>query len=160
MTLRIGHGLDAHRFSDGRPLMLGGVRVEHGSGLAGHSDGDAAVHALCDALLGAAGLGDMGSRFPSHDERWRDASGVRFLEEVAGALDGAGATVESAQVVIVAEAPRLAVHLDAMARVCAAALRVAPGTVKFSVTSTDAMGFTGRGEGVAASAVALVSKGG
>ena len=158
-ALRIGHGVDAHRLVEGRPLMLGCVRVEHGSGLHGHSDGDAAVHALCDALLGAAGLGDMGSRFPSSDGRWRDAAGERFLREVGALLAAAGAEVRSAQVVIVAEAPRLAPHLSAMAAACAAALGVPPGTITVSVTSTDAMGFTGRGEGIAASAVALVDTG-
>ena len=159
MTLRIGHGIDAHRLVEGRPLMLGCVRVEHESGLAGHSDGDVAVHALCNALLGAAGLGDMGSRFPSSDERWRDAGGERFLGEVAGLLAAAGATVQSAQVVIVAQAPRLAPHLSAMAAACAGALGVAGGVVTVSVTSTDAMGFAGRGEGIACSAVALVDTG-
>ena len=156
MTTRIGQGLDAHRLVEGRPLMLGGVHIPHDRGLAGHSDGDAVVHALCDALLGAAGLGDMGRHFPSSEMRWRDAPGVDFLRAVATLLREGGWRVVSAQVIAVAEEPRLAEHLDAMAVACAAALGIDRALLQVSATSTDGMGFTGRGEGIAASAVALL----
>ena len=159
MSLRVGHGVDAHRLVEGRPLMLGCVRVEHSHGLQGHSDGDAAAHALCDAILAAAGLGDMGSHFPSSDASWRDAGGSRFLGEVASLLAASGARLESAHVVVIAESPRLAPHLHAMAAACAAALGVADGVVTLNATSTDGLGFAGRGEGIAASAVALVATG-
>ena len=156
MSLRIGHGLDAHRLVDGRPLMLGGIRVEHERGLAGHSDGDAVVHALCDALLGAAGLGDMGAHFPSSDDRWRDAPGAEFLGAVATMLRARGLRVVSAQVVAVAQEPRLAASLPAMRAACAAALRINAAVLAISATSSDGMGFVGRGEGIAVSAVVLL----
>lgn len=158
MTVRVGHGLDAHRLTDGRPLMLGCVNVPHERGLAGHSDGDVAAHALGDALLGAAGLGDLGRHFPSSDERWRDASGAALLAEVARLLADARWRIASAQVVIVAEAPRLSDHLAAMGAACAAALGVEARAVQVSATTTDGLGFAGRGEGIAASAVALVEE--
>lgn len=156
MSLRIGHGLDAHRLVEGRPLMLGGVHVPHDRGLAGHSDGDALAHALCDALLGAAGLGDMGRHFPPAVERWRDTAGVEFLRAVAVMLRDRGLRVVSAQVVAVAEAPRLAGHLEAMAISCAAALGIDRAVLQVTATTSDGMGFTGRSEGIAASAVALL----
>jgi 2-C-methyl-D-erythritol 2,4-cyclodiphosphate synthase len=157
MSMRIGHGVDAHRFAAGRPLMLGGVHVPHPAGLEGHSDGDALSHALCDAVLGAAGLGDLGRHFPSSDGRWRGAAGVDLLRHVAGLARAAGLEVASAHAVVVAEAPRLAPHTPAMAATVAAALGTAPDRVAVSATSTDGMGFTGRGEGIAASAVVLLA---
>ncbi len=156
MSLRIGHGLDAHRLVAGRPLVLGCVTVPHDRGLAGHSDGDALVHALCDALLGAAGLGDMGRHFPSGDARWRDTAGADFLAAVAGLISGQRLRIVSAQAVAVAEHPRLAGHLDAMRDACATALRIDPSTLAVSATTADGLGFVGRGEGIAASAVALL----
>jgi 2-C-methyl-D-erythritol 2,4-cyclodiphosphate synthase len=156
VSLRIGHGLDAHRLVADRPLMLGCVEVPHGRGLAGHSDGDVVVHALCDALLGAAGLGDMGRHFPSSDERWRDTPGGDFLAAVSQLLAQGDARLLSAQVVVVAQEPRLASHLEAMNRACARALGVAADLVRVTATSSDGLGFAGRGEGIAASAVALV----
>ncbi|MGH7723304.1 MAG: 2-C-methyl-D-erythritol 2,4-cyclodiphosphate synthase [Candidatus Dormibacteria bacterium] len=156
MSLRIGHGLDAHRLVAGRPLMLGCVHVPSDRGLAGHSDGDALAHALCDALLGAAGLGDMGRHFPSTGDRWRDASGVDLLGAVAALVREAGLGIVSAQVVAVAEEPRLAPHLDAMAVACAAALGIERELLQVAATSSDGLGFTGRGEGISASAVALL----
>jgi 2-C-methyl-D-erythritol 2,4-cyclodiphosphate synthase len=154
--MRIGHGLDAHRLVEGRRLMLGGVHVPHDRGLAGHSDGDALVHALCDALLGAAGLGDMGRHFPSDEARWRDAPGVEFLRAVAAMLRDQGLRVVSAQVVAIAEAPRLADYLEAMATACSAALHIDRALLQVTATTTDGMGFTGTGEGIAASAVVLL----
>lgn len=156
MTLRIGHGVDAHRLVDGRPLMLGCVRIPHERGLAGHSDGDAVAHALSDALLGAGGLGDMGRHFPSSEARWQDTPGADFLGAVATMLRERGLRVVSAQVIAIAQEPRLADHLEAMAVACSAALGVDRALLQVTATSTDGMGFTGSGEGIAASAVALL----
>jgi 2-C-methyl-D-erythritol 2,4-cyclodiphosphate synthase len=153
----VGHGIDAHRFAPGRRLMLGGVPVPHDAGLEGHSDGDAVSHALCDAVLGAAGLGDLGRHFPSSDERWRGIAGVELLRHVAGLAREAGFAVASAHAVAIAQVPRLAPHTAAMAVAIAAALGVDPSCVAVSATSTDGMGFTGRGEGIAASAVVLLA---
>jgi 2-C-methyl-D-erythritol 2,4-cyclodiphosphate synthase len=157
MTTRIGHGIDAHRFIPGRPLMLGGVRVPYDRGLMGHSDGDAVAHALIDALLGAAGLGDMGRHFPSTDPRWKDTAGVQFLRDVGGKVRDAGWTIASGHVIAVAEEPRLAPHLEAMSVALSDALGVAPGTIAVGATTTDGMGFAGRGEGIAASATILLA---
>jgi 2-C-methyl-D-erythritol 2,4-cyclodiphosphate synthase len=157
-SLRIGHGIDAHRFVSGRTLMLGGVHVPYDRGLMGHSDGDAVAHALVDALLGAAGLGDMGHHFPSNDPRWRDTAGIEFLAVVAGQLRDAGYEIVSAHVVAVAEEPRLSPHLDAMRTALAAALAVPDGVVQIGFTTTDGMGFAGRGEGIAASATVLIAR--
>jgi 2-C-methyl-D-erythritol 2,4-cyclodiphosphate synthase len=159
MTLRVGHGLDAHRLTPGRPLMLGCVHVPASEGLAGHSDGDAAAHALADACLGAAGLGTMGEHFPSSDERWRGTSGREFLELVAAKLAGAGGHVLSAQVALVCARPRLAPFFAAMGEAMSAALGTPRGTVVVSATSGDGLGAAGRGEGVLASAVALLELG-
>jgi 2-C-methyl-D-erythritol 2,4-cyclodiphosphate synthase len=154
--MRIGHGVDAHRLVEGRPLMLGCVRVPHDRGLAGHSDGDVLVHALCDAILGGAGLGDMGRHFPSSDARWRDTAGRDFLAAVAALIAAERLRVVSTHVVVVAQQPRLAAHLEAMREACAAALDAESRTVQVTATTTDGLGFTGRGEGIAASAVALL----
>ncbi|HZU76098.1 MAG TPA: 2-C-methyl-D-erythritol 2,4-cyclodiphosphate synthase [Dehalococcoidia bacterium] len=156
-ALRIGHGIDAHRFVPRRPLMLGGVRIPYDRGLMGHSDGDAVTHALADALLGAAGLGDMGRHYPSTDPKWRDTAGVDFLADVARKLEEAGFTLVSAHVVAVAEEPRLSPHLQAMRNAICAALGVEAGVVEVGVTTTDGMGFAGRGEGIAASATAIIA---
>ena len=112
MTPRIGHGIDAHRFIPGRHLMLGGVLIPYSRGLLGHSDGDAVVHALVDAILGASGLGDMGKHFPSSDPQWKDTSGVEFLKVVGAKLKKEGWTVTSAHVIAIAEEPRLSPHLQ------------------------------------------------
>lgn len=155
--LRVGHGVDAHRLVPGRPLMLGAVEVPHSHGLEGHSDGDAVAHALADAVLGAAGLGDLGRHFPSGDERWRGVAGATLLSRAAAMARDAGWTVASAQVVAICQQPRLAPHLDAMRAALAAALGVDAARVAVGVTTTDGMGFTGRGEGIAASAVVLLA---
>jgi len=156
-ALRIGHGIDAHRYVPGRPLMLGGVRIPYGQGLMGHSDGDAIAHALADAILGAAGMGDMGGHFPSTDPRWKDTAGVDFLAAVAEKIRAAGWAVLSAHVVAITEEPRLAPHLGAMSQTMSRALGTPDGTVEVGATSTDGMGFAGRGEGVAASATVLLT---
>ncbi len=156
MSLRIGHGVDAHRLVAGRPLVLGCIAIPHERGLAGHSDGDVVVHALCDALLGAAGLGDMGTHFPSSDERWRGTPGADFLRAAAGMLATQNARVLSAHVVAIAEQPRLSPHVEAMAAACGAALGVGSALVRITATSTDGLGFAGRAEGIGASAVVLL----
>jgi len=158
MTTRIGHGIDAHRFVPGRRLMLGGVHIPYHRGLLGHSDGDAMVHALVDAILGAAGHGDMGKHFPSSDPRWKDTSGVEFLRIVAAKMEVEGWIVTSAHVVAVAEEPRLSGHLEAMAAAMSEALGLPAGTIAVGATTTDGMGFTGRGEGIMASATVLLER--
>jgi 2-C-methyl-D-erythritol 2,4-cyclodiphosphate synthase len=156
-SLRIGHGIDAHRFVPGRPLMLGGVHIPYDRGLMGHSDGDAVAHALADACLGAAGLGDMGRHFPSTDPQWKDTAGVELLRHVAAKLREARWTLVSAHIVAVAEEPRLSPHLAGMAEALCGALGVSLGTVEVGATTTDGMGFAGRGDGVAASATVLLT---
>lgn len=153
--MRVGHGFDAHAFVPGRPLVLGGVEIEHPRGLAGHSDADVVAHAIADALLGAAALGDLGRHFPA-DERWKDASGAALLTATASLLDRAGFEVVNVDATVVAEAPRLAPHLEAMTAVISEALSILPEAVSVKATSTDGLGFTGRGEGAACFAVALV----
>ena len=156
VSLRIGHGIDSHRLVSGRPLMLGCVEVPSARGLAGHSDGDVAAHALADACLGATALGTMGDHFPSTEERWRGVSGREFLELVAARLAEAGARVVSAQVALICAEPRLATHLGPMGTAMSSALGAAPGTVSVTATSGDGFGAAGRGEGILASAVVLV----
>ena len=151
--MRVGTGLDAHQFGPNRPLMLGCVEVEHTHGLVGHSDGDVVAHAICDALLAACGGPDIGVVFSSDDERWRGVTGVRMLEVVAERVAGAGMAVVNAHAVVVCERPRLATYRAAMQTTMTAVLG-APVTVH--ATTTDAMGFAGRGEGIACQAVALL----
>lgn len=153
MSLRVGSGVDAHRFGPGKPLMLGAVHVPHIDGLVGHSDGDVIAHALCDALLAAIGGPDLGMLFPPGDAEWKDASGARLLGVAMEHLHEHGATVQNAHAVVICEVPRLAPHRGAMQAALGAILG-APVTVH--ATTTDGMGFTGRGEGIACQAVALV----
>lgn len=155
--LRIGQGHDAHRFAPGRPLILGGVRIEHPVGLAGHSDADVLCHALTDALLGAMALGDMGRHFPSGDDTWRDADSVSMLREAVRLVKEAGGKPVQADCTIFLEAPRVAPHVDAMRARLAEALEVETSRVSVKATTTDGLGFVGRGEGAAASAVVLVA---
>jgi 2-C-methyl-D-erythritol 2,4-cyclodiphosphate synthase len=156
MRQRVGQGFDAHRLVAGRRLMLGGVHVPHDQGLAGHSDGDCVLHAVCDALLGAAAAGDMGEHFPSRDPKWKDASSLVFLAEVRRKLEGAGFAVENVDATVVAEAPALAPHLPAMRQTLARALDIPESAVSLKAKSTDGLGALGRGEGIAAFAVALI----
>ena len=155
-TLRVGIGVDAHALEDGVPLVLGGVRLEHPRGLAGHSDGDVVAHALVDALLGAAGLGDIGSLFPPGDERFRGADSVELLREAYRQVRAAGWTLVNADCVLIGEEPRIAAHRDEMRRRLSEA--VGGGEVNVRATTTDQLGFTGRGEGLAAHAVALLER--
>ena len=156
MTVRVGIGVDAHAFADGVPLVLGGVRLEHPRGLAGHSDGDVLAHALVDAVLGAAGLGDIGSLFPSGDERLRGADSLDLLREAYRRVRDAGWTLVNADCVLVGEEPRIAPHREEMRRRLSEA--VGGGEVNVRATTTDGLGFTGRGEGLAAHAVALLER--
>jgi len=154
--VRVGLGVDAHALLEGVPLVLGGVEVDSARGLAGHSDGDVVAHALIDALLGAAGLGDIGSLFPSGDPAWRGASSLDLLARAYGEVRGAGFELANADCVLVGEEPRIAPLRAAMQARLAAAMGVEAGRVAVRATTTDGLGFTGRGEGLAAVAVALL----
>lgn len=157
MELRVGSGFDAHRRDEARPLVLGGVEIPGAPGLAGHSDADVVCHAIADALLGAAGLGDLGARFPG-DERWRDASSLDILRTTAALLAEGGWQVVNVDATIVAESPRLAPHRPDMTVRVAGALGIEPAAVSIKATTTDGLGFCGRSEGVAAFAVALLQR--
>jgi 2-C-methyl-D-erythritol 2,4-cyclodiphosphate synthase len=150
MAPRVGIGYDAHRFAEGRRLVLGGVEVDHPLGLEGHSDADVVAHAVIDAVLGAAGLGDLGTHFPPDEERWRDADSLDLLRTVVGQLRGRVLNVDAT---VICEGPRLGPHRTEMERVLAAAAG-APASVK--ATTNEGMGAIGRGEGIACMAVALV----
>ena len=152
----IGQGIDAHRFASGRPLVLGGVRVEHDEGLAAHSDGDVVIHALCDALLGAAGLGDIGRHFPDTDPAYAGIDSRILLRRVMESLTGLGLFVHNADLTVVAQRPRLAPYVAEMNRTLAADLECPVERVNVKATTTERMGFTGRGEGIAAFAVVLL----
>jgi 2-C-methyl-D-erythritol 2,4-cyclodiphosphate synthase len=156
-VLRIGLGVDAHAFGEGVPLVLGGVRIEHSRGLVGHSDGDVVAHALTDALLGAAGLCDIGGLFPSDDERYRGADSLVLLAEAYASVRAAGYRLVNADCIVIGQEPRVAPHRDAMRERLAGALGVESATVNVRATTTDGLGFTGRGEGLAAQAVALLA---
>jgi 2-C-methyl-D-erythritol 2,4-cyclodiphosphate synthase len=153
---RIGTGYDAHALSDGVPLVLGGVALDHSRGLAGHSDGDVVAHALIDALLGAAGLGDIGGLFPSGEERYRGVSSLDLLRDAYAQVQAAGWRLVNADCVLVGEEPRIAPYRAEMRRRLAEA--IGEGEVNVRATTTDGLGFTGRGEGLAAHAVALLER--
>ena len=155
---RIGLGVDAHALEEGVPLVLGGVRFDHPRGLAGHSDGDVVAHALIDAILGAANLGDIGSLFPSSDEEYRGASSLDLLWEAYRDVREAGWTLVNADCVLVGEEPQIGDVREEMCERLADALGVETGLVSVRATTTDRLGFTGRGEGLAAHAVALLRR--
>lgn len=157
--LRVGIGLDAHAFSDEAALVLGGVDFPGERGLAGHSDGDVVAHALIDAILGAAGMGDIGELFPSGDPQWLDASSMRLLQRTYEIVRGGGWELVNADCVLIGEEPGIAPSRDAMRARLAGALGVDLDRVSVRATTTDRLGFTGRGEGLAAQAVALLSRG-
>ena len=156
--LRIGLGVDAHALADGVPLVLGGVPIEHPRGLAGHSDGDVIAHALVDAVLGAAGLGDIGSLFPSGDERWQGADSLDLLREAWSRARAGGYELVNADCILIGEEPRIAPHRERMRERLAEALGVEPDRVNVRATTTDRLGFTGAGEGLAAQAIALLER--
>ncbi|TVQ91241.1 MAG: 2-C-methyl-D-erythritol 2,4-cyclodiphosphate synthase [Chromatiaceae bacterium] len=154
----IGQGIDAHRFAPDRRLVLGGVSIPHDQGLAAHSDGDVVIHALCDALLGAAGRGDIGHHFPDQDAAYRDIDSRILLRRVMVSLTADGLAVHNADLTIAAQTPRLAPYIAAMRTCLAADLQCPPARVNVKATTTERMGFTGRGEGIAAFAVVLLDE--
>jgi 2-C-methyl-D-erythritol 2,4-cyclodiphosphate synthase len=156
MDIRIGHGFDVHAFGDGDHVMLGGVRVPHGRGVLAHSDGDVAIHALCDAMLGALALGDIGRHFPPSDARWKGADSLVFLRHCEGLLRERGWRVGNADVTVVCEAPKVGPHVETMRAALSGALGVDIDAVSVKATTTERLGYTGRGEGIAAHAVCLL----
>jgi 2-C-methyl-D-erythritol 2,4-cyclodiphosphate synthase len=156
--MRIGHGFDAHKFTPDRPLILGGVTIPHDRGLEAHSDGDVLIHALCDALLGAAGLGDIGRHFPDSNADFKGIDSRELLRRVVTLLTECRMRVGNADVTVVAQAPRLAPHIPAMCAYLAADLNIDVTRVNVKATTTEGMGYTGRGEGIAAHAVALIEE--
>jgi 2-C-methyl-D-erythritol 2,4-cyclodiphosphate synthase len=158
--LRIGLGVDAHAFADGVPLVLGGIRFDDDRGLAGHSDGDVVSHALIDALLGAAGLGDIGSLFPSDEEMLRGVSSLLLLRNAYGKVEAAGFELVNADCILIGEQPRIAERRNEMRMRLAETLAVEPERISVRATTTDHLGFTGRREGLVAQAVALLRQSG
>ena len=157
MIIRVGHGFDAHRLESDRALIIGGVSIPYERGLAGHSDADVLIHALCDALLGAAGLGDIGQHFPSHDQAHAGRDSREFLRVVVGLLDKAGYRPVNVDCTIIAEAPRMTPFLPEIRLILASLLLIPPGGINVKATTTDGMGYVGRREGIAAHAVVLIS---
>ena len=156
MTVRIGHGFDVHRFGPGDAVWIGGVRISHDAGIVAHSDGDVAIHALCDALLGAAALGDIGKHFPDTDPAFAGATGADLLAKVLGLLDEDGYTVSNVDITVIAQAPKLAPHITAMRECLAGILGLAVSAVSVKATTTEGLGYTGRRDGIAAHAVAVI----
>lgn len=156
-AMRIGSGVDVHAFGPGEFLMLGGVRIPHSRGVVAHSDGDVVLHALCDALLGGAGLGDIGEHFPDTDPRWRGADSRRFVAAVLELLRARGLAIENADLTVIAQAPKIAPYREAMRREVAALLGIALERVSIKATTTEGLGFLGRAEGIAAQAVVLLA---
>jgi 2-C-methyl-D-erythritol 2,4-cyclodiphosphate synthase len=156
MKQKVGLGYDVHRFVEGRKLFLGGVEIPHSKGLDGHSDADVLLHAICDALLGALGAGDIGEHFPNTDSRYKDIASVQLLEAVYALVRQDGFRVNNIDAVIIAEEPHLKAYKDAMRAKIAAVLDMAPGDVNIKATTQEGMGFAGRKEGVAAYAAALL----
>jgi 2-C-methyl-D-erythritol 2,4-cyclodiphosphate synthase len=157
-AMRIGIGYDVHAFGPGDHVVIGGVRIAHEHGVVAHSDGDVLIHALCDALLGALALGDIGKYFPPSDERWRDADSRDLLRAVVAMLAQRGWRVANVDSVVVCERPRLAPHVEAMRARLAADLGIETELVGIKATTSEKLGFTGRGEGIAAQAVALLER--
>jgi len=156
MQVRIGQGVDVHAFTGGDHLMLGGVRVAHDRGVLAHSDGDVALHALCDALLGALALGDIGAHFPPSDPQWKDADSRVLLRQCQAMIAARGWQLGNVDVTIVCERPKIAPYVRAMREVMATDLQVAIDQVSVKATTSEQLGFTGRGEGIAAQAVCLL----
>ena len=154
--IRIGQGIDVHPFDDSRPLILGGIRISDSGGLAGHSDADAVLHAVTDALLGAAGAGDIGHYFPSTDERWRNADSSRFLAEAKRIVVEMDGEIANIDITIMAQKPKLAAHRDAIQAKIANLLDIPNGHVNVKATTTDHLGFVGREEGICAMAIVAI----
>jgi 2-C-methyl-D-erythritol 2,4-cyclodiphosphate synthase len=158
MNIRIGHGFDVHAFAEGRRLIIGGVDIPYDRGLLGHSDADVLLHAICDALLGAAALGDIGKHFPDSDPRYKGIDSRKLLRHVAELLDGRGWKVGNVDATIIAQAPKMAPHIAAMREHIAEDISIAAEQVNVKATTTERLGFTGREEGIAAEAVCLIQK--
>jgi 2-C-methyl-D-erythritol 2,4-cyclodiphosphate synthase len=154
--MRVGHGYDVHQLAAGRDLMLGGVKIPHAKGLLGHSDADVLLHAICDACLGAAGLGDLGRHFPDTDPRYKNIDSRELLRHVEALLDERGWRLENVDSTIIAQAPKLAPHIPAMVANIAADLGISVDSVNVKATTTEKLGFAGREEGIAAHAVVLL----
>jgi 2-C-methyl-D-erythritol 2,4-cyclodiphosphate synthase len=158
LAVRVGFGFDTHRLVEGRPLRLGGISIPHHQGLDGHSDADVLLHAVCDALLGAAGMGDIGQHFPNTDPAWKDADSTRLLEHVVRLLHAQGWTVGNVDCTLVMERPKVMPHVPAMRAAMAPLLGVAEDAVGIKATTNERLGFVGREEGACAYAVALIAK--
>ncbi len=156
MSARIGHGFDVHAFGPGDAVVLGGVRIAHGAGVIAHSDGDVIIHALCDALLGALALGDIGQHFSPTDARWKDADSRVFLSHVIELLAERGWKLGNADITVIAEAPKVGPHREAIRSTLADTIGCAVEQISVKATTTEKLGFTGRGEGLAAEAVVLI----
>lgn len=156
--MRIGHGYDVHRFAENRPLIIGGVTVPHSHGLEAHSDGDVLIHAICDALLGAAGLWDIGHHFPDTDEAFKNIDSRVLLRRVMADLLERGWVVNNVDATVIAQAPKLAPFIPEMKSLLASDMAVSEGEVNIKATTTEKLGFTGRKEGIAAHAVVLLRK--
>lgn len=156
--MRIGQGIDIHAFGPGDHVVLGGVPIPHDHGLIAHSDGDVVIHALCDAILGALALGDIGRHFPPSDPRWKDADSRAFLRHSARLMAEAGYAIGNADVTVVCEAPRIGPHVDAMRACLAAELGCRVADIGIKATTSERLGFIGRGEGIGASAVVLLER--
>jgi 2-C-methyl-D-erythritol 2,4-cyclodiphosphate synthase len=156
--IRVGQGLDVHAFDDSRPLILGGVRISDTGGLAGHSDADAVLHAITDALLGAAGAGDIGHYFPSDDPRWQNADSAIFIREARRVVAELEAEITNVDVTIIAQRPRLAPYREAMSATIAKMLDLPAGHVNVKATTTDHLGFLGRAEGICAMAIVALTR--
>ena len=156
--MRIGTGFDVHAFGDGDHVVLGGVRVPHARGVVAHSDGDVVIHALCDAIFGALALGDIGQHFPPTDERWRHADSRQFLRHAALLMAQHGYALGNADVTVIAEAPKVGPHAQAMRALLAADLDSEIGRISIKATTTERLGFCGRGEGIAAQACVLLER--
>lgn len=154
--MRVGQGFDVHAFAAGRPLILGGVKIPHTKGLLGHSDADALLHAICDACLGAAGLGDIGHHFPDTDAQYKNIDSRVLLRKVCATLHERGWKVINVDVTVIAQAPKLAAHMSAMRKNIAADLKIEEDQVNVKATTTERLGFIGREEGIAAQAVVLI----
>ena len=158
LIIRIGHGYDVHRFAKGRPLVLGGVRVKHKKGLLGHSDADVLVHAIMDALLGAAGLGDIGGHFPDSDRAYKDACSIKLLGQVGELLVKGGFNIQNIDSTIIAEKPKLSPYINEMRSKIAEALEMPLGSINIKATTEEGLGFTGKRKGIAAHAVCIIAK--
>ncbi|MDR2044694.1 MAG: 2-C-methyl-D-erythritol 2,4-cyclodiphosphate synthase [Clostridium sp.] len=155
--MRIGTGYDVHRLTQGRDLVLGGVKIPYEKGLSGHSDGDVLIHAIIDALFGAAAMGDIGKHFPDTDPAYEGIFSVKLLEKTREILEESGYLIENLDAVVIAQAPKLRPYVDAMRENIAAALQIEAGQVNVKATTEEGLGFSGRGEGIAAQAVCLVT---